>query len=125
MLLVPRRRLRSATPAARRLVLGLRALIVGAIVLALAEPVMYPPGRARAVVFAVDVSDSMSPQQRAWAHTWASRAAASLPPSVMAVMEADRSGGSFSPLRNALLGEWELQTGHAVSGSKTLTLSLE
>jgi hypothetical protein len=49
----------------------------------------------------------------------------SLPPSVMAVMEADRSGGSFSPLRSALLGEWELSTGHAVTGSRTLTLNIE
>jgi hypothetical protein len=37
----------------------------------------------------------------------------SLPPSVMAVMESDRNGGSYSPLRSALLGEWELATGHA------------
>jgi hypothetical protein len=49
----------------------------------------------------------------------------SLPPSVMAVMESDRNGGSFSPLRNALLGEWELATGHAVSGSRTLRLDIE
>jgi hypothetical protein len=50
---------------------------------------------------------------------------ASLPPSVMAVMESDRSGGSYSPLRTALLGEWELATGHAVSGSRTLTLTID
>jgi hypothetical protein len=49
----------------------------------------------------------------------------SLPPSVMAVMESDRSGGSFSPLRSALLGEWEISTGHAVTGSRTLTLDIE
>jgi hypothetical protein len=49
----------------------------------------------------------------------------SLPPSVMAVMESDRNGGSFSPLRSALLGEWELSTGHAVTGSRTLTLNIE
>jgi hypothetical protein len=49
----------------------------------------------------------------------------SLPPSVMAVMESDRNGGSFSPLRSALLGEWELATGHAVTGSRTLTLNIE
>jgi hypothetical protein len=49
----------------------------------------------------------------------------SLPPSVMAVMEADRNGGNFSPLRSALLGEWELATGHAVSGSRTLRLDIE
>jgi hypothetical protein len=49
----------------------------------------------------------------------------SLPPSVMAVMESDRNGGSFSPLRSALLGEWELATEHAVSGSRTLTVNIE
>ena len=49
----------------------------------------------------------------------------SLPPSVLAVMESDRNGGSFSPLRSALLGEWELATEHAVSGSRTLTLNIE
>jgi hypothetical protein len=50
---------------------------------------------------------------------------ASLPPSVLAVMESDRNGGSFSPLRSALLGEWELATEHAVSGARTLTLNIE
>jgi hypothetical protein len=50
---------------------------------------------------------------------------ASLPASVLAVMEGDRNGGSFSPLQSALLGEWEIQTGNAVSGSRTLTLAIE
>ena len=50
---------------------------------------------------------------------------AALPPSVLAVMESDRSGGSFSPLQSALLGEWEIMTDHAVNGSRTLTLPLE
>ena len=49
----------------------------------------------------------------------------SLPPSVMAVMEADRNGGSYTPLRSALLGEWEIATGHAVTGSRTLRLDVE
>jgi hypothetical protein len=40
-------------------------------------------------------------------------------------MESDRNGGSFSPLRSALLGEWELTTDHAVSGSRTLRLEIE
>jgi hypothetical protein len=48
-----------------------------------------------------------------------------LPPSVLAVMEADRNGGSFRPLQSSLLGEWEVQADHAVSGSRTLTLTLE
>jgi hypothetical protein len=49
----------------------------------------------------------------------------SLPPSVLAVMESDRNGGSFRPLQNAMLGEWELAIGHAVIGSRTLTLPIE
>ncbi len=45
-----------------------------------------------------------------------------LPPSVLGVLEADRSTGSFSPLSNATLGEWELPTDHAVNGSRTLSI---
>jgi len=48
----------------------------------------------------------------------------SLPPSVLGVLEGERSGGNFNPLHNATLGEWELATDHAVSGSKTLTLTV-
>jgi hypothetical protein len=50
---------------------------------------------------------------------------AALPPSVLAVMESDRNGGSFRSLQSALMGEWEIVTGHAVTGSRTLTLPLE
>jgi hypothetical protein len=50
---------------------------------------------------------------------------AALPPSVLAVMESDRNGGSFRPLQSALMGEWEIVTGHAVIGSRTLTLPLD
>jgi hypothetical protein len=50
---------------------------------------------------------------------------AALPPSVLAVLESDRNGGSFRPLNEALLGQWEIQTDLAVSGSRTLTLPLE
>jgi hypothetical protein len=38
------------------------------------------------------------------------------------VFEADRSTGSFSPLSNATLGEWELPTDHAVNGSRTISI---
>jgi hypothetical protein len=48
-----------------------------------------------------------------------------LPPSVMAVMESDRNGGSFRPLQSAVLGEWDIATGHAVTGTRTLTLTIE
>jgi hypothetical protein len=50
---------------------------------------------------------------------------AALPSSVLAVMEADRNGGSFRPLQSALLGEWEIVTGHAVVGTRTLAIPLE
>jgi hypothetical protein len=49
----------------------------------------------------------------------------SLPPSVLAVMESDRNGGSFSPLRNATAGEWEIATDSAVSGSRILTITVQ
>jgi hypothetical protein len=43
---------------------------------------------------------------------------------VLAVLEADRNGGSFNALNAATLGEWELPTEHAVSGSKTLSVTV-
>ncbi len=49
----------------------------------------------------------------------------SLPPSVLAVLEAERNGGSFVPLRNAVLGEWELPSDKAIAGSRVLTVRLE
>jgi hypothetical protein len=48
----------------------------------------------------------------------------SLPPSVLAVLEADRSGGNFNPLHSATLGEWEISTAHAVTGVRTLTIAV-
>jgi hypothetical protein len=48
----------------------------------------------------------------------------SLPPSVLAVLESDRNGGNFNALHNATLGEWEIATEHAVSGTRTLTVSV-
>jgi SpoIVB peptidase S55 len=48
----------------------------------------------------------------------------SLPPSVLGVLEGERNGGSFNPLHSATLGEWELATDHAVTGSKTLTITI-
>ena len=49
----------------------------------------------------------------------------SLPPSVLGVIEADRSTGDFVPLRNATLGEWNLPTEYAVVGSRLLTINIE
>ena len=48
----------------------------------------------------------------------------SLPPSVLAVLEADRNGGNFNALRSATLGEWELATDQAVSGTRTLSITV-
>ncbi|MDR1990131.1 MAG: hypothetical protein LBQ09_07860 [Acidobacteriaceae bacterium] len=48
----------------------------------------------------------------------------SLPPSVLAVLEGDRSGGNFNPLSTTTLGEWEFPTEHAVSGMRSLTVPL-
>ena len=48
-----------------------------------------------------------------------------LPPSVLSVLEADRNGGSFTPIRSAALGEWEIPTDAAVTGSRALTINLE
>jgi len=48
----------------------------------------------------------------------------SLPPSVLAVLEADRSGGNFNPLGNATLGEWQLATEHVISGFRSLTIQV-
>ena len=50
---------------------------------------------------------------------------AALPPSVLAVMESDRNGGSFRALQNATLGEWDITTPYAISGSRTLTLDVQ
>jgi hypothetical protein len=52
-------------------------------------------------------------------------ALAALPPSVLAVMESDRDGGSFRALDSALLGEWEIPSDQAVTGSRTLTIPLK
>jgi hypothetical protein len=48
-----------------------------------------------------------------------------LPPSVLAVIEADRNGGSFRALQSAVLGEWDVPTAHVVVGSRTLTLPID
>lgn len=49
---------------------------------------------------------------------------AALPASVLAVFDADRSGGAVSPLRSATLGEWAIPTDYAVSGARFLSLPL-
>ena len=49
----------------------------------------------------------------------------SLPPSVLAVLEGDRTSGSFTPIRSAALGEWELAMDSAISGTRVLTIDLD
>ncbi|MEO7276152.1 MAG: SpoIVB peptidase S55 domain-containing protein [Vicinamibacterales bacterium] len=48
-----------------------------------------------------------------------------LPPSVLSVMESDRNGGSFSPIRSATVGEWEVPMDSAISGSRVLTIDVD
>ena len=48
----------------------------------------------------------------------------SLPPSVLAVLEAGKGGDSFSPLHSATFGEWEIVTSHAVTGVRTLPITI-
>lgn len=50
---------------------------------------------------------------------------AALPPSVLGVLEGDRNGGSFTPIRRATVGEWELPMDSAVKGSRLLTIDVE
>jgi hypothetical protein len=50
---------------------------------------------------------------------------AALPPSVLAVLEADRNSGTYAPLRNATRGEWEVPVELAISGSRQLTIALD
>ncbi len=49
----------------------------------------------------------------------------SLPPSVLGVLEGDRNGGDFTPIRSAPLGQWELPMDTAVVGSRVLTIDVE
>jgi hypothetical protein len=48
-----------------------------------------------------------------------------LPPSVLSVLESDSNGGSYTPIRSAAVGEWELPMGSAVTGSRLLAIDVE
>ncbi|MBV9545832.1 MAG: VWA domain-containing protein, partial [Chloroflexi bacterium] len=80
VLLVPRARLGSTGALLRVGIMATRLIIVALVVTALAAPSVRPPGHARAVVFALDTSQSMSPEQQQWARAWIERAASALPP---------------------------------------------
>lgn len=49
----------------------------------------------------------------------------SLPGSVLAVLEGNRSNGGLGRLQEATLGEWELVGDHVVSGSRRLSVTIE
>lgn len=78
VLTLARKRLRAMPAVQRRATLALRSLIVTLLILALAGPSLTHLRPIRNVVFAIDVSDSVSPQQQAWAWAWVSQAAAAL-----------------------------------------------
>ncbi len=48
-----------------------------------------------------------------------------LPPSVLSVLESDRSSGAIGQLRTVTRGEWEVAVDLAVSGSRQLTITLD
>jgi Ca-activated chloride channel homolog len=79
VVLVPRQRLASASWTLSGGVMALRLVIVSLLVVGLAEPSVRPNAQARAVVFALDLSDSQTPEQRLWTRAWAQRAARALP----------------------------------------------
>jgi uncharacterized membrane protein/Mg-chelatase subunit ChlD len=80
VLAVPLVRLSGTSRALRVGVLGSRLVIVALLVGALAEPTLKPAGHARAVVFALDVSDSINADQLIWARSWVDKASHALPP---------------------------------------------
>ena len=44
---------------------------------------------------------------------------------MLSVLEGDRNGGSFTPIRSAAVGEWELPMDSAVTGSRLLTIEVD
>jgi hypothetical protein len=47
-----------------------------------------------------------------------------LPPSVIAVLEGDQPGGNVQSLGTVVLGEWELPADQAVTGQRTLAMTV-
>jgi Mg-chelatase subunit ChlD len=73
-------RLRRTRVSLRAGVLLVRIAVIGLLLGALAAPTLRPTGHARAMVFAVDVSDSVAADQQAFANAWIDQAVAQLPP---------------------------------------------
>ena len=49
----------------------------------------------------------------------------SLPPSILAVLEADAGNGTLTKLTHAQVSEWEIPTDRVVSGSRRLTITID
>ena len=108
IVLIPRRRLAGTSRVLTGVIMAVRLLMVSAFVLALAEPALRPSGQARAVVFALDVSDSQTPEQRLWARAWVQRAARTLPP-----------GSQWQTIEFGEFARLQAQDGATPSGSVT------
>jgi hypothetical protein len=48
-----------------------------------------------------------------------------LPPSILAVLNSDQEASSNTPIRQAIIGTWDLPVGSAVVGSRSLTLTVD
>jgi uncharacterized membrane protein/Mg-chelatase subunit ChlD len=72
-------RLRLSAPGVRWAVPVVRTALLAALVVGLADPHLAGDAVGRGVVFAVDVSDSLSAQQQAWERSWVAQAIAALP----------------------------------------------
>ena len=90
------------------------------------------PGQARSLPQLIRALNRSRQQDRFYVQLLAARpgaivrgqARAALPSSVRAVLDGDR-GGEVTPLGEAVLGEWDLPTGHVVSGSRLITVTVE
>ena len=49
----------------------------------------------------------------------------SLPPSILPVFETDQAAGGGISLQQSAIRDWELQTDHAVTGSRLLSINLD
>ncbi|MCM8747587.1 VWA domain-containing protein [Thermomicrobiaceae bacterium CFH 74404] len=88
ILVLARARVRAMPAGQRAATLALRSLIVTLLILALAEPTFGILRPFRNVVFAIDVSESVSQQQRDWTRAWVRQAIQELGPnSRVAVIE--------------------------------------
>ncbi|HEX3246165.1 MAG TPA: VWA domain-containing protein [Chloroflexota bacterium] len=73
-------RLRSVPSGQRRAALAIRSLVLALLVTALAEPILNLHRSSLELVFAVDTSSSVSPEQRTWFQQWIDEAAHYLRP---------------------------------------------